>query len=374
MSAIRLSEKVYWVGAVDAGVRDFHGYKTPYGTTYNSYLILDEKITLIDFVKEGFTSEHIRNIEEIVPLERLDVLVANHIEPDHSGSLPAVAARAKNAVLLASPNGKKGLEAYYGLTCPIRTVKSGESYATGAYTLMFTHIPMVHWPDSMVTYLAEEGLLFSNDAFGQHIASDKRFVDELGIPFVMDRAKDYYANIVLPFGAQVEKALAALGGLKLSMIAPSHGQIWRSDIPGILEKYARWSGNATDPDLAVIIYDTMWGSTAMMADALRAELEAQGKTVRTYSLKSSHISEVMAGLLEAKHICVGSPTLNRGMMPNVAAFLTYMKGLAPKNRVGMAFGSYGWSGESVSQVESVLRECGFELLPMRRQLYRSQTT
>ena len=190
MSAIRLSEKVYWVGAVDAGVRDFHGYKTPYGTTYNSYLILDEKITLIDFVKEGFTSEHIRNIEEIVPLERLDVLVANHIEPDRQ-TLPACGRARQKRRAAASPNGKKGLEAYYGLTCPIRTVKSGESYATGAYTLMFTHIPMVHWPDSMATYLAEEGLLFSNDAFGQHIASDKRFVDELGIPFVMDRAKDY---------------------------------------------------------------------------------------------------------------------------------------------------------------------------------------
>jgi len=373
MSAIRLSEKVYWVGAIDAGVRDFHGYKTPYGTTYNSYLILDEKITLIDFVKEAFTDEHIRNIEEIVPLEKLDVLIANHIEPDHSGSLPTVAARTKNAEIIASPNGKKGLEAYYGPISPIRTVKSGESYSTGAYTLLFTHVPMVHWPDSMVTYLAEEGLLFSNDAFGQHIASDKRFADELGIPFVMDRAKDYYANIVLPYGAQVKKALAALDGLKLSMIAPSHGQIWRSNIPDILEKYTRWADNATDPDLAVIVYDTMWGTTAMMADALRAELEAQGKAVKTYSLKTTHISEVMGELLEARYIYVGSPTLNRGMMPNVAAFLTYMKGLSPKNRVGMAFGSYGWSGESVSQVENVLRECGFEILPMRRRIYRSQT-
>jgi len=224
---------------------------------------------------------------------------------------------------------------------------------------------MVHWPDNMVSYLPEEKILFSNDSFGQHFASSERFDDQLPLQIIMKEAKKYYGNIVLPYGAQVAKALDAALDLDIEVIAPSHGIIWRSHIPEIVDRYKKWAANDAD-ETAIIVYDTMWNSTEKIAYAVQSAFEAKGISTKMFNLKSNHISDVMTEVVEAKYVCVGSPTLNNNMLPTVAAFLTYMKGLSPKNRVGLAFGSYGWGGQSVKQVEDVLKECGFDLLSQVR--------
>ncbi|MDD3243898.1 MAG: FprA family A-type flavoprotein [Eubacteriales bacterium] len=363
MPAVQLNDHVYWVGAVDADVREFHGYQVPYGTTYNAYLVLGEKIALIDSVKAPFTKVMMENIAQVIDPAKIDYIVSNHVEPDHSGALAAAVAAAPNAPVITTANGKKGLSVYYSPDWNYQVVKTGDTLSLGNYTLQFVATPMVHWPDNMVTYLQEDGILFSNDAFGQHQATVSRFADEVGAKTSLERARDYYANIVMPFGTQVNAALKALGGLTLNTIAPSHGVIWRTPdvISALLAKYADWANNRVRDDLAVIVFDTMWGSTEMLAHRLKDEFEAQGVEVRLIDLRENHISRAMDALLEAKYICVGSPTLNRSVMPSVAAFLCYLKGLAPKGRIGQAFGSHGWSGEATGYIEQMLTEAKFEL-------------
>lgn len=361
MKAVQLKEGIYWVGAIDWGIRNFHGYSTQRGTTYNAFLIIDEKITLIDTVKYHLIDEMLERISDIVDPADIDYIISNHVEPDHSGSLPEIMAIAPRATLITSPNGEKGLRAHYKEDWDFQIAKMGEVLNIGKRNLTFVHTPMVHWPDNMVTYLPEDKILFSNDAFGQHIASSERFADELSLGIVLEEAQKYYANIVLPYGAQVKKALGALADLKLEIIAPSHGVVWRSDIPTILNEYGKWSGNVTEKK-AVIVYDTMWNSTEIIAEKIIDAFQSKGYKTRLFDLKKNHISDIMTEIINAQYICVGSPTLNNNMMPNVAGFLTYLKGLSPKNRIGLAFGSYGWGGQSIGQVEQYLKDCGFEVL------------
>jgi flavorubredoxin len=247
-------------------------------------------------------------------------------------------------------------------------VKSGDTLTLGKRSLSFVQTPMVHWPDNMVSYCPEEKILFSNDAFGQHIASSERFDDEYPFNLLIEEAAKYYANIVLPYGQQVQKALAVVGGLPIDIIAPSHGIIWRSHIADIVAEYTKWSANDT-VEKALIIYDTMWKSTEKIAFAIADAFENRSIHVRMCDLKVNHISDIMTEILTAKYICVGSPTLNNNILPTVAAFLTYMKGLAPKGRIGMAFGSYGWGGQSVGIVDNILKECGFEMMESIRLQY-----
>jgi flavorubredoxin len=250
----------------------------------------------------------------------------------------------------------------------MQAVKTGDTLNIGKRTLHFVQTPMVHWPDNMVTYSPEDKILFSNDAFGQHLASSERFDDEYPLNIIMEEAKKYYANIVLPYSGQVQRAMAAVGGLEIDMIGPSHGIIWRSNIPAILEEYQKWSTNQTEKK-ALIIYETMWHSTEKMAYAIESAFEEKGYKTRMLNLETNHISDIMTELIDAKYICVGSPTLNNNMLPTVGAFLTYLKGLAPKDRIGLAFGSYGWSGQSVKMVEDVLSNCGFEMLESIKMQY-----
>jgi len=363
MPAVKIAENVFWVGAVDSDIREFHGYKTPYGTTYNAYLVLDDKITLIDTVKSPFADTLIDNIREVVDPSKIDYIVSNHVEPDHSGSLGEVLKHAKNAVLFTSVNGEKGLKSYYKSGWPFKPVKTGDGFNTGKYSFSFLLMPLLHWPDSMATYCPELKMFFPNDAFGQHIASEARFTDEVDNGRVFERAQDYYANIIMPFSNQVKKALAEISKMDIQIIAPSHGLIWRQDLDRITAKYASWADNVTDENLAVIVFDSMWGATSILARNISEKWREEGKTVKIFDLKKQHISEVMAELINAKYIAVGSSTLNKNILPNVAAFLTYMKGLAPKNRIGLAFGAYGWSGESVGDIEETLKDCGFDILP-----------
>jgi flavorubredoxin len=366
---IALKPGVYWVGAIDWALRNFHGYTTDRGATYNAYLIVDEKIALIDTVKAGLTEELFTRVAQVTPLESIDYLVSNHVEMDHSGGIPAALARMPKArVITSAPQGLKGLTAHYG-DRNYQTVKAGDSLSLGKRTLRFVPTPMLHWPDNMVTYCPEEKILFSNDAFGQHYACAQRFDDEAPMDKVMQEAAKYYANIVMPYPSQAKAALKAVEGLDMDLIAPSHGVVWRSRIPGILDAYRRWSDN-NPPEAAVVAFDSMWHSTERMAAEIADAFAARGVPAQLRDLKAYHMSDIAVDVLEAKYLAVGSPTLNNNLLPTVAAFLTYLRGLAPKGRKGFAFGSYGWSGQSVGQVEEMLAACGVEILCEKaRQLY-----
>lgn len=358
MKPVEIKKDIYWVGAIDWDLRNFHGYSTQRGSTYNAYLIIDEKITLVDTVKEYKTQEMLERISKIIDPKKIDYIISNHVEMDHSGALSEILKLAPNAKIFATPNGIKGLKLHYKKDWNFEEIKE---LNIGKRNLHFVPIPMVHWPDSMVTYVAEDKLLFPNDAFGQHLAASERFDDEVEFDLLMSEAAKYYANIVLPFGNQVQKALAAVSALDIDMIAPSHGMIWRKNIKEIIEKYKKWSLNIPTKK-AVIIYDTMWHSTEEIAKTIYNVFEDKNIKVVMRNLQTNHISDIMLDILEAEYICVGSPTLNNNMLPTVAEFLTYLKGLAPKNRKAFAFGSYGWGGQSVGQINDILKDANFEII------------
>ncbi len=359
MKAIKIKPNVYWVGGIDWDLRDFHGYKTPKGSTYNAYLIIDEKVTLIDTVKHYLFEEMLERIKSVVDPKDIAYVISNHVEMDHSGSLPKILPMIPDATLITSTRGEKGLLRHYNHNWKTQVVTSGESLSIGKRTLQFVHIPMVHWPDSMVTYSAFDKLLIPNDAFGQHIATSERFDDQLPFDILRDEAAKYYANIVLPYGGQVQKALETIGSLDFDMIAPSHGIIWRKHYKQMIEYYKKWSTDTTE-EKAVIIYDTMWGSTEKLAYALLDGLRDKGMDVRMRHLQKNHMSDIITDILESRLVLLGSPTLNNGMLPTMGGFLTYLKGLRPSNRVGFVFGSYGWGGQAVGEIEKIIDGLGWD--------------
>ena len=361
LNAIEISPKVWWVGGIDWNERLFHGYTTERGITYNAYLIMDEKITLIDTCKATFADELVQRISQVVDPAKIDVVITNHVEMDHSGSLPVIHKIAPNAEIYASAGaGVNELRAHFGIEAT--PVKTGDTLCIGERTLSFVTTPMVHWPDNMVTYSDVDKILFSNDAFGQHFATTKRFDDENDMCEVMKQAKKYYANIVWPYGMQAGRALAAVKGLDLKMIAPSHGCIWRSHIDEIIAKYEEWTTYQTQ-EKAVVVFDSMWHSTESMAREICDAFIAEGISAQLIDVKSTHISDIMLYMCDAKYVAVGSPTLNSNMLPTVASFLTDMRGLSPKNeqRIGLAFGSYGWAPLGPKQVYAELENAKFQL-------------
>ena len=361
LNAIEISPKVWWVGGIDWNERSFHGYTTERGITYNAYLIMDEKITLIDTAKAPFADELVQRISQVVDPAKIDVVIANHVEMDHSGSLPTIRKVAPNAQIYASAGaGVKGIEAHFGIEAT--PLKSGDTLNIGERTLTFVTTPMVHWPDNMVTYSDVDKILFSNDAFGQHYATTKRFDDENDLCEIFKQAKKYYANIVWPYGMQAHKALETVRTLELNLIAPSHGCIWRSHIPEILDRYELWTTYQTE-EKAVVVFDSMWHSTEAMAREICDGFIAEGVPAQLVDLKATHISDIMLYMCDAKYVAVGSPTLNSNMLPTVASFLTYMRGLSPKNdqRIGLAFGSYGWAPLGPKQVYAELENAKFQL-------------
>lgn len=361
LNAIEISPKVWWVGGIDWNERLFHGYTTERGITYNAYLIMDEKITLIDTCKATFADELVQRISQVVDPAKIDVVITNHVEMDHSGSLPVIHKIAPNAEIYASAGaGVNELRAHFGIEAT--PVKTGDTLCIGERTLSFVTTPMVHWPDNMVTYSDVDKILFSNDAFGQHFATTKRFDDENDMCEVMKQAKKYYANIVWPYGMQAGRALAAVKGLELKMIAPSHGCIWRSHIDEIIAKYEEWTTYQTQ-EKAVVVFDSMWHSTESMAREICDAFIAEGISAQLIDVKSTHISDIMLYMCDAKYVAVGSPTLNSNMLPTVASFLTYMRGLSPKNEqhIGLAFGSYGWAPLGPKQVYAELENAKFQL-------------
>jgi flavorubredoxin len=369
MKPVQIKENIYWVGAIDWDIRSFHGYSTPRGTTYNAYLIIDEKITLVDTVKHYLFDEMVARISSLIDPAKINYVISNHVEMDHSGGLPRLMALAPKAKIFTSVNGEKGLKAHYKeKNWDFNVMKSGETLSLGKRSLTFVYTPMVHWPDNMVSYLPEDEILFANDAFGQHIATSERFDDQIPLDIILEEAAKYYANIVFPYGSNVQKVLEATSGLNIGIIAPSHGIVWRSHIKDIAREYQKWATNATE-NKAVIVYDSMWGSTEKIAYAIQEAFENKNVSTRMLNLKANDISDVMTHVLTAKYICVGSPTLNNNMLPTVAAFLYYLKGLAPQKRIALAFGSYGWGGQSVGQIEEILKSCRFELMEQIRLQY-----
>ena len=375
MKPVEVKKDVYWVGVVDWDVRDFHGYLTEKGTTYNAYLMLDEKKVLFDTVKHGFGSELLHRIYHLAKPEEIDYLVLNHLEPDHSGSVVEIVQRIKPEKILVSPMGKKVLEGYYRSQAagwPVEVVKSGDSIQTGQYSIQFLETRMVHWPDSMFSYIPQHKLLISNDGFGMHWATSQRFDDEVDFSELMGQAAKYYANILLLYSPLIQKVLAKVQelGLEIDTIAPDHGLIWRQNPGAILEAYHRWSRQQVGSK-ALVVYDSMWHSTEMMAKAIYDGLVDEGLEVKLLNLDVSHRSDVMTEILDAAGVVVGSSTLNNNMLPRMADVLTYMRGLKPTGRVAAAFGSYGWSGEAVKQINAYLEEMKFQVVdPGIRVLYR----
>ncbi len=360
--SVELKKGIYWVGAIDWNLRDFHGYVTGRGATYNSYLIVDEKTTLIDTVKAPFYDEMLSRIKQIIDPSKIDYLISNHLELDHSGSIPLLMRDFKNIKIYTGKMAETGFKKYFpGIE--FETVKTGDSLSLGKRTINFIETPMIHWPDSIFSYIPEEALLFSMDGFGQHIATSARFDDEADFHDVMFEAGKYYANLLTHLSPLISNTLKKVEeqNLKIDLIAPSHGIIWRKHIPKIIETYQNWSSGKTEKKI-VIVYDTMWKSTEKIASVLADTVSEHGIEVKVLKLRENHRSDVMAELLEASGIFLGSPTIHRNIFPTVADLVCYMRGLKPGKKTAAAFGSYGWSGEAVEILNEAMKEIGFDVI------------
>ncbi len=364
MSSVKVLDDIYWVGAVDWDVRTFHGftYSTHRGTTYNSYLIVDDKIALVDSVYAPFAAEMMARIREVVPPEKIDYVIANHVETDHSGSIAEVLKHAPKAKVVGTARCKQGLSKHYFGDWDFQVVKTGDEIELGKRKLKFIEAPMLHWPDSMFTYIEKDALLMPNDAFGQHIATSKRFNDEVDENSLMVEAGKYYANILWPLSSLVIKKIEEVQKqeIKISMIAPSHGVIWRSTPMKIVEAYLRWAKGESEKRV-LVVYDTMWGSTEKMARAIVDGISSANVEAKVYRIPSSDRGDIIGDLLEAKGILVGSSTINNGILPTLAPLLEDLKGLKPRGKIAAAFGSYGWAGGSIKVIEESLRQAGMEI-------------
>ena len=353
MQPMQIVENVYDVGVQDWAVRDFHGYKTERGATYNSYLIMDEKITLIDTVKAPFTEELLRNISKVTPLESIECIIINHVEPDHSGAMPALAKACPKAKFYITMQGKNEAIQHYGDIFNFEVVKDGATLNIGKRTLTFASMAMLHWPDSMATYSAYDQILFSNDAFGQHYATSGRFDYEVDYGELFYEARKYFANILWPYAKLIERAFGKLGALDFTMIAPSHGVIWKRYIPEILKAYLDWGSGVQDGSL-VIAYDSMWGGTEKLARAIARGAQSAGVTVKVFKMSCTPNSTVAAEVFTASGFLAGSSTLNSGMLPSMGSLLIYLKGLEPKKKKAAAFGTFGWAGGAQKDMEELL--------------------
>jgi len=367
MKAVELKNGIYWVGAIDWAVRDFHGYETPRGTTYNNYLIMDDEITLMDTVKYDFSDSTIKNIRSVVDPSKIRHVVINHIENDHVTSIDKIMDLTPNAIIYITEKGKKGLDRFFDTTrWNIKTVKTGDTLNIGKKTLLFIETPMLHWPDSMMTYIKEDKILISQDAFGQHIASAVRFDDEFvtceSMSELEDAVIDYYANILMPFGQLIKAKIADIQklGIEIEMIAPDHGIIWKANPQKVLQMYLDMANGKTNLSVS-IIYDTMWHSTEQMTLPIMQGLKDEGVECKVIKLRATPMSVAIKEFWKSRGALIGTPTLNNIMYPSVAHFLTHLRGLRPKNRIVGAFGSYGWGGGAVKEAYEDFKRMGLEI-------------
>ncbi len=377
MNATLIKPDIYWVGAIDWAVRDFHGYMTPNGTTYNNYLILDEKITLLDTVKHDFSEIMLDNVSQLIHPSKIEYVIINHIENDHATSLDRIMAFAPNATIYITEKGKKGIARFFDISSwNIKTVKTGDVLNIGKRNLLFIETPMLHWPDSMMTYLKEDKILISQDGFGQHLATSARFDDEFiecaSISELEDSVIDYYANILMPFGNIIKNKVAEIQklGLDIKMIAPDHGIIWRQDPGKVLNMYMDMATGKSNLSVAVI-YDTMWHSTEMMTLPLMRGIREEGVDCKVIKLRATPMSIAIKEFWKARGALIGTPTLNNKMFPSVAEFLQHVAGLRPKDRITGAFGSYGWGGGAVKEAYEWLKAMKLQTVePGVEALYR----
>ncbi len=360
-----IANRVYWVGVVDWGLRRFHGHElsTHRGSSYNAYLIVDEKTVLVDTVLSPFSDRLMENIREVVDPATIDLVVANHAEIDHSGGLPAVMRSAPNATLVVSRQGKESVRGHFHQDWPYRTVRTGDQIEIGKNSLAFVEAPLLHWPDSMFTYLSGENVLMPNDAFGQHYATAFRYNDQVDQEELYEEALKYYANILTPFSRRVTRKIdevLALG-LPVDVIAPSHGVIWRDNPLQIVQKYQEWAAQ-TPEQSAVVLYDTMWGATRRMAEAIGEGLAEAEVPYKLINVATSDRNDAIVEIFRAKAVLVGSPTFNRGLLPTIMPILEDLRGLGFENKIGAAFGSYGWSGESPRVIQEHLERSKVEVV------------
>ncbi len=365
MNATPVTDSIWWVGAIDWNLRDFHGFDTPRGTTYNAYLVKGaDKIALVDTVKAPFVPELLERVASVIPLESIDYIVVNHVEPDHNSGMRLVAEACPNAKIVASAGGVRGIAGYHGSSDDVTAVGADDVLDLGGLTLKFLPMPMVHWPDSMFTYCPERACLMPNDAFGQHLASSARFADEVGLELAIEEAIVYYANILMPLNAQVSKAVSKVveNGWSCKIIAPSHGVIWRErDIPTLFDTYDRCSSGDTY-DKLVVAYSTMWGSTDVLAREIADGATAAGVEVHLFDLAVSSFAKVTRELFDSRALLLGSPTLHHGMLFRAAGYLQYIGGLKPSGKIAGAFGSFGWSSGATKQMTARLTDVGFEMV------------
>ncbi len=358
----KICEGIHWVGYVDWTVRDFHGYRTDRGSTYNAYLVQDEKNAVVDSVKGPYWRELVRHIEAHTPLDKIDYVICNHAEPDHSGGLVKVMELCPDAELVCDEKCRKALGMHYNTEgWKFRIVKTGDTLSLGKRTLHFVETPMVHWPESMFTYVPEEKLLFSMDAFGQHYASAHRFDDEEPYETIMAEAKTYFANIVMLYGKPIQRTLDKAAGLDIETICPSHGVIWRKHVGDIVNRYLKWVQHRAARKV-LVIYDTMWQSTGLMANAIFEGVLEHEVDAKLYDVSHTNNTLLVTEVLDAAALAFGSATLNMTLMPTMAGFLTYLKGLRPVNKVGFSFGSYGWSKGGAGEVEEYMKSMKVDIL------------
>lgn len=362
--SVRVKNNIHWVGKIDWELRKFHGdeYSTHKGSSYNSYLIKEQKIALIDTVWGPYAEEFVDKLAAEIDLKQIDYIIASHAESDHSGALPELMRHIPDTPIYCTKNGVRSLTGMYHKDWNFRTVKTGDKLSLGDKELVFIEAPMLHWPDSMFSYLTGDAVLFSNDAFGQHYASESMYNDLVDQAELFQECIKYYANILTPFSPMVIKKIHEVLGFKLplDMILTSHGIIWRDKPAQIVEKYLQWADNYQENQIT-ILYDTMWNSTRVMAEEIAAGIaEADGQvTVKLYNLARTDKNDAITEVFKSKAILVGSPTINNGILVSIAALLEEMKGLKFKHKKAGAFGSYGWSGESVKVVARHLAESGF---------------
>lgn len=365
--SFNINQRVTWVGKIDWELRWFHGheYSVHKGSSYNAYLIRDNKTVLIDTVWQPYAREFVANLKKIIDLKDIDYIVANHAEMDHSGALPELMQEIPDTPIYCSANGVKSLKGHYHQDWNFVPVKTGDRLDIGDNKLAFVEAPLLHWPDSMFTYLAGDNILFSNDAFGQHYASEYMYNDLVDQSELFQEALKYYANILNPFSVLVKRKIDEVLAMDVpvNMICPSHGIIWRQDPLQIVNKYLQWS-QAYQEDQITIIYDTMWNGTRRMAEAIAAGVrQADGNTnVKLYNAAKTDKNDVLSQIFKSKAIVVGSPTVNRSILASMVALMDMAKGLAFKNKKAAAFGTYGWSGESVQLLTARLKDAGFQVV------------
>lgn len=365
--SFKINDRVKWVGKIDWELRTFHGeeYSTHRGSSYNSYLIKDEKTVLIDTVWTPYAKEFVANLKKEIDLNKIDYIVVNHAEPDHSGALPELMRELPNIPIYCSSNAVKSLKGHYHQNWNFHEVKTGDKLNIGSKDLVFIEARMLHWPDTMFTYMTGDSILFSNDAFGQHYASELMYNDLVDQAELYQEAIKYYANILTPFSKLVEKKIEEVVAMNVpvNMICPSHGILWRDNPLQIVNKYMEWARDYQENQVT-LLYDTMWDATRNMAEAIASGIKASNPAinVKLFNVGKADKNDAVTEAFKSKAVLVGSSTINKGILYSVAGILELIKGLSFKNKKAAAFGSYGWSGESVQIITEELRKGGFEII------------